>query len=77
MHTITKFGRQYKEGGKCPACSSSTDKGGRLELKRRKNIFLKCAKCRYSVHSEKVVVAQMKKAHDRHDKQIGLRTNHL
>lgn len=72
MLTITKFGRTYHEGGNCPACSGTKDKGGRLAAKKRKNLFLICFKCKYTIHSEKVVLNQIVRAQKLHDKQIGM-----
>lgn len=66
---ITRFGRVFEKGGKCPACSSSRDTGGRLELKKRKNFYLKCKKCKYAVKSEKVILAQIAKVQKLHDKE--------
>lgn len=51
MKSIELNGTSYHEGSKCPACSSERDKGGRLELKKRVQIFLKCNLCRYSILS--------------------------
>jgi uncharacterized Zn finger protein len=47
-------GIRYREGSKCPSCSSEVDTGGRLELKKIKNYFLKCKKCKYVIRSKKV-----------------------
>ena len=74
MHTLKRFGREFSEGGRCPACSGSRDTGGRLELKRRKNFFLKCKKCRYTLHSEKTIMRNIQRASAYHDKQIGMNT---
>jgi uncharacterized Zn finger protein len=71
MITIQRFGREFSEGNKCPACSGSRDKGGRLAAKKRVNVFLKCARCKYTIHSERVVIAQMQKHQARRDKAIG------
>jgi tRNA(Ile2) C34 agmatinyltransferase TiaS len=55
----------------CPACSGSTDKGGRLEVKRRKNEYLKCKRCKYTIHSEKTVIKQIERAQNRRGKELG------
>ena len=52
--SITLNGTTYNEDSKCPSCSSEVDKGGRLELKKIKNFFLKCNKCKYTIRSQKV-----------------------
>jgi hypothetical protein len=70
MITIQRFGREFSEGGRCPACSGSRDKGGRLVAKKRVNVFLKCAACKYAIHSERVIIAQMKKQQARRDKAL-------
>jgi len=46
----------YREGQKCPACSSERDKGGRLHKAIRSvtSYYLKCQVCRYSVTETKV-----------------------
>ena len=44
---------EYHEGDRCPACSSEKDCGGRLEMKKRKFPYLKCCKCKYTIHEEK------------------------
>ena len=46
-------GRRYNEDSKCPICSSEVDNGGRLEIRKRKRVFLKCNKCKYSILGEK------------------------
>jgi len=44
----------YHEQQKCPACSSERDKGGRLIAKKKKNWYLSCSNCRYSITQSKV-----------------------
>lgn len=51
MITIDRYGSRYTEGGKCPACSNEIDTGGRLKRQKRKYFFLKCAKCKYTIHA--------------------------
>ena len=43
----------YREDSKCPSCSSERDTGGRMKLKKRTRVFLKCEKCKYSILGEK------------------------
>ena len=59
--SITLNGTRYTENSKCPSCSSEVDKGGRLELKKVKNYFLKCIKCKYTIRSQKVRDKQNKR----------------
>lgn len=42
-------GTRYNKDSKCPSCSSERDKGGRLEIKKRKRYFLKCNNCKYTI----------------------------
>lgn len=51
---ITLNGTTYTQDSKCPSCSSEVDNGGKLELKKIKNYFLKCNKCKYVIRTEKV-----------------------
>ena len=51
---ITLNGTRYYKDSRCPSCSSEVDNGGRLELKKIKNYFLKCIKCKYVIRSKKV-----------------------
>jgi len=51
---------RYNKDSKCPCCSSEVDKGGRLELKKIKNFFLKCSVCKYVIRTKKVVEKQEK-----------------
>lgn len=53
--SLYRYGVRYCEEQKCPACSSENDKGGRLKVVRRKNVFLKCDLCRYAIQSDRVV----------------------
>ena len=53
-------GTRYNKDSKCPCCSSEVDKGGRLELKKIKNFFLKCSVCKYVIRTKKVVEKQEK-----------------
>lgn len=66
-------GTRYYEQDRCPSCSSERDTGGRLELKKRTNYFLKCAKCKYTVKSEKAINKQLSYLKKKQDKAIGLR----
>jgi len=52
-YSISLNGTRYYEEGKCPACSSEVDNGGRLKLQKRKRCFLKCDRCKYSILSQK------------------------
>lgn len=54
MKSIELNGIRYTEGSKCIACSSEIDKGGRFELKKIKNYFLKCTNCKYTIKSKRV-----------------------
>ena len=38
--TITLNSTKYTEDSKCPSCSSEVDNGGRLEIRKRKRVFL-------------------------------------
>ena len=68
--TITLNGTTYKEDSKCPSCSGERDTGGRLELKKRTNYFLKCIKCKYTVKSEKVINKQLSYLKKKQDKLL-------
>jgi len=51
-------GTRYNKDSKCPSCSIERDSGGRLELKKIKNFFLKCNLCKYVIRTKKVVERQ-------------------
>ena len=70
---ISINGTRYFEDSNCPSCSSEVDNGGRLELKKLKNFFLKCKKCKYSIKSERVINKQLSYLKKRRDKQVGLK----
>lgn len=59
-----------KVGDKCPACSVERDKGGRLELRQRKNKYLKCSQCKYTVHSLRVFQEQQARKEKRRRQKI-------
>lgn len=59
-----------KVGGKCPACSSEIDKGGRLELRKRKNEYLVCGCCSYVVRTVKAQDEQTQLFKKRRDRKI-------
>jgi len=63
-------GTIYREDSKCPACSGERDTGGRLEFRKRKNWFLKCRKCKYAVHSDRVKLQQEKWRKKKFDRKI-------
>lgn len=71
--TLYLNGIRYKEEDKCPACSSERDTGGRLQLHKRTNYFLKCRKCKYSVKSERTINQQLGYLKKKQDKQLGLK----
>lgn len=55
MRSLELNGTNYYEGSKCPACSSEVDKGGRMKIKKRKRLFLKCDYCSYTILSKETV----------------------
>jgi tRNA(Ile2) C34 agmatinyltransferase TiaS len=70
---VEKYGVVYLEHARCPACSSEVDKGGRLEAKRKKNIFLKCNRCKYTIHSTRALEKKEQKFKHYRDKAVGLK----
>lgn len=70
MTTIHRWGKAFTEGGKCPACSGERDTGGKLQLRQRKNIYLKCNKCRYTIKTEKAALEQEKRLRRIRDKKL-------
>lgn len=70
MKSIYLNGTRYLEEDKCPSCSSERDTGGRLELKKRTNYFLKCRKCKYVVKSDRTINKQLAYYQKRKDKII-------
>ena len=71
---ITLNGSTYTEGSRCPACSAEKDTGGRLEFKKRTNWYLKCFKCRYTVHGERAKNKQALYVKKKRDANLGIRT---
>lgn len=67
---ITLNGTRYTEESKCPACSGERDTGGKLEFKKRTNWFLKCIKCKYVIHSERVKLKQELYRKKRNDRKL-------
>jgi uncharacterized Zn finger protein len=67
---IRRFGNVFKSGEKCPACSRETDKGGRLVGMKKKNVYLKCDKCKYTLHGEKAILKQESRRQSYHSKQF-------
>lgn len=59
---VKRGANTYKEGQKCPACSSEVDKGGKLELHKKKNKYLKCNHCGYSMLPERVLLSRIGRA---------------
>ncbi len=68
MIRVEKYGNVYYEEGKCPACSSEVDKGGRLQAHKRTNYYLKCERCKYTIHSTRSLEKKIAKAKKHFDK---------
>lgn len=69
MITVERFGRIYKTGQRCPACSGERDQGGRLQTKRRKYFFLKCDRCKYIIRSTVDYVKKQERLDERKEEQ--------
>lgn len=72
MIRVEKYGNVYYEQGKCPACSSEQDKGGRLQAHKRTNYYLKCDRCKYTIHSTKALQKKENYAMKLHKKRSGI-----
>jgi Zn ribbon nucleic-acid-binding protein len=73
MKSIYLNGTRYTQGSKCPCCSVEIDKGGRLALFKRKNYFLKCEKCKYTVKDERVREKQFSYLKRMDERRLGIR----
>lgn len=71
-YSIYWNGTRYFEEGKCPACSSEFDNGGRLQLQKRKRRFLKCDRCKYTILSVHTRSSQERNEEYRRDSAVGL-----
>ena len=65
-------GIAYTTNSKCPACSGERDTGGRLEFRKKKNYYLHCSKCKYSIHSQRAKLKQEKYRAAQHDRNLGI-----